>query len=222
MPKIRATKTRHPRSIDISGQRHERLCAKRYIGSDGRKSWWEIACDCGRTIKMPATEFRKGKQKSCGCAAHLYIAEAQKTHGMSKHPAYAVWRSMLARCLNPKHKAFKNYGARGITVCLRWQDSFENFWADMGGSYKKGLTLERVNNNRGYSKSNCRWATYSDQARNKRGNVIIPTPKGDMPLWKAVQESGIGQTTLLYRKSVGVPAERMFDKPDTARRFTTS
>src|SRR5574343_575843 len=76
-------------------------------------------------------------------------------HGMSKHPAYAVWRPMLARCGTPSHPAFKNYGARGITVCARWRKSFENFWEDMGPTYRRGLTLERTNNARGYSPANC-------------------------------------------------------------------
>ncbi len=141
---------------------------------------------------------------------------------MSKHPAYAVWRSMLDRCRLPQHQAYANYGGRGIKVCARWQASFENFWQDMGPTYRSGLTLERKNNARGYSPKNCMWATRTAQARNKRGNRMIDTPKGKMLLSEASELSGIGTTTLLYRVAHRWPANRLFDAPDFRNRLTTS
>jgi hypothetical protein len=135
-----------------------------------------------------------------------------ETHGMSRHPAYAVWRSMKNRCELDTHHAWHNYGGRGITVCGRWH-LFKNFWADMGETYKPGLSLERTDNNLGYCPQNCQWVTPRQQARNTRSNRMIKTPQGEMLLIEASELSGIGMTTLLYRHAVGWEPERMFDKP---------
>lgn len=94
-------------------------------------------------------------------------------HGMTGHPVHRAWVDMKARCQNPNSASYKNYGARGITVCERWLHSFPNFLEDMG-ERPKGLTLERINNDSGYYPDNCRWATWSDQNSNKRAHGAVP------------------------------------------------
>ena len=116
-----------------------------------------------------ASEFAKGSTNSCGCSTAQFISKSRTTHGMSRHPVYAVWRSMIDRCKLPTHQAWANYGGRGIAVCGHWK-KFENFWADMQAAYRAGLTLERVENDRGYSKANCIWATHAEQANNRRNS----------------------------------------------------
>lgn len=91
-----------------------------------------------------------------------------KTHGMHDTPEYKVWSGIKQRCLNPKNPAFINYGGRGITVCDEWIDSFEQFYADMGPRPSSKLTLERVDNDKGYSRDNCKWATRAEQIWNRR------------------------------------------------------
>jgi len=98
-------------------------------------------------------------------------------NGQSRNPVYIAWSNMMARCNNPSYPKYEHYGARGITVCDRWQ-SFENFLADMGESYVSGHTLERLRVNEGYSIENCMWADFHAQSRNKRTNVMI-TYKGE-------------------------------------------
>lgn len=121
-------------------------------------------CECGVEKRVSVHAVKSGKTKSCGC---LRITKA-KTHGMSKIPEYAIWVAMKARCYNESSKDYKDYGGRGITVCDRWISSFTNFIEDMGVRKEKGLTLDRRNNDEGYSPENCKWVTASEQACNKR------------------------------------------------------
>ena len=202
---------------DITGLRFGYLTATRRVGSlqtgTGLRPLWEVRCDCGRVKQMVSSIYCKGEQKSCGCQRYEIIASVNRTHGMSRHPAYWVWRSMVDRCKLPTHQAWANYGGRGITVCPEWQ-SFETFWADMGPTYRRGLALERKDNAAGYSPANCEWATHRKQANNRRGNVYIPTWFGPITVAEASRLTGIGHTTLLYRLSVGADPSTMLSTPD--------
>lgn len=210
---------------DLRGMKFQKLRPLDYLGNDGRRSLWRCVCDCGGERVVRSTQLTSGEVKHCGSrACEKEVRGASKrgprTHGMSQHPAYWIWRSMRDRCRLPTHQAWHNYGARGIYVCERWQ-SFEKFWADMGDSYQRGLTIDRIDNEGPYSPSNCRWASYHQQARNQRGNRMIQTPQGEMPLWEASRVSGIGKTTLAYRVAVGWPPERLFEKPHWSNRSQT-
>lgn len=211
----------HHRAKDISGLRVGYLTALRYHGSDGRKSLWVVVCDCGTEKLMDPSELKKqGKRgviASCGCKRKETIVARNTRHGMSKHPAYAVWRSMMDRCRLPTHQAWANYGARGITVCARWADSFDNFWEDMGPTYKPGLTLDRIDNSAGYHPENCRWATYTEQANNTRSNRMVAGKTAA----QLAQDLGIKRSTMYYRLAAGVPEARLGEAPDVSRRFTT-
>lgn len=118
---------------------------------------------------------------------------------------YSIWGAMIRRCESPKHKHYHNYGGRGINVCQRWRNSFSDFLADMGPTYKAGLTIERINNDLGYNKENCRWATRAEQRRNNRFLRIIDTPKGRMCMKDAALEFGINRRTLTTRLERGEP-----------------
>lgn len=211
----------HHRARDITGARSHSLTAIAYAGSDGKKSLWKVRCDCGKELIMPATEFLKGKQKSCGCQRSAEISAALSTHGMSKHPVYAVWRSMRDRCRLPTHQAWANYGGRGIKVCPEWDTSFEAFWRDMGSAYQKGLSLDRIDVDGNYTPENCRWVSMKTQGRNKRNNWVIETPWGRMTVSEAAEKSNIGVTTLLYRLNHKCPKDLLFATPDVTNRFTT-
>lgn len=214
----------HHRAVDMTGQTQGYLTLTHYVGSNGHKSLWQALCVCGSTKIIAASEFRKMQKRnietSCGCQLKATQSRKQRTHGMSKHKAFAVWRSMNDRCRLPTHQAWKNYGGRGITVCGEWQHSFQNFWDDMGSTYAEGLTLERKDNSQGYSPDNCIWATPRRQARNTRGNHLVATPWGLVTAAEASERSGIKYTTLLYRLSQGVSGVQLFEPPDCTRKFT--
>lgn len=206
----------HHRTPNLTGQTFGRLTVVGYAGSDGKKSHWTVRCECGAEKTVVGSELRKGKTNSCGCL-RLEMVKKPRSHGMSYQPQYATWRAMVDRCRLPSHKAYARYGGRGITVCPEW-DTFEKFWEDMGPTYVPGLSLDRIDNNAGYSKDNCRWTDRKTQSRNKRNNRMIDTPKGRMLICEASDVSGINVTTLCYRLGAGWPTERLFDPPDFTNR----
>lgn len=119
-------------------------------------------CECGTIKTVDYYSIKNGLTNSCGCEHKPNLK-----HSLCNSPEYRSWNGMKIRCTNPKHKQYKDYGGRGITVCPEWLNSFEQFYNDMGKRLN-GKTLDRINNNKGYEPSNCRWATKSEQAQNKR------------------------------------------------------
>jgi hypothetical protein len=199
---------------------------ERHDCPDGKHWRWRASCKCGGERLMHETDMgptTKAKFCSKNCPfLSSYISKNRTSHGMSRHPAYAVWRSMTDRCKLPTHQAWHNYGARGITVCKRWAD-FTKFWEDMGATYVHGLDLDRENNNGNYTPKNCRWTTRRINTRNRRKSVYVESPWGRINLAEAVEKSGIGHTTLLYRLSRGITdSDLLFVKPNVKHKFTTS
>lgn len=194
-----------------------------YQGARKGKSIWAFRCVCGREVMLAATEAAKQRKRgvmtSCGCKRRETISAKNTTHGMSHHKAFHVWRSMNDRCHLPTHQAWRNYGARGITVCARWRQSFNAFWEDMGPTYREGLTLERLDNSAGYTPENCTWRGRVAQARNKRTNVRVSTPWGMLTAAEAADRAGLNRSTVYYRLAAGVPEHRLLEAPDYGRKF---
>ena len=124
-------------------------------------------CICGNIVRLDTYNVRSGVSKSCGCYRNKISAEINIKHGFHNHILYQTWNSMMQRCNNEKRKAYKNYGGRGIIVCERWL-KVENFIEDMFPTFKKGLSIDRINPDGNYELSNCRWTDSFTQARNTR------------------------------------------------------
>lgn len=158
---------------DLTGRTFGRLTGIVRVGSDPHgTATWEFLCECGTRVTRTGTEVTRGKTLSCGCLRRDIAPVMNATHGEWGCAEWQTWSSMRARCENVSHKAYANYGGRGIMVCERWS-SYENFLADMGRRPSPAHSLDRINNGLGYTPDNCRWASRSVQSRNRRTNVLI-------------------------------------------------
>lgn len=183
----------------LIGQRFERLLVVEYVGA-GK---WSCNCDCGNTVSVMTTNLTSGNSRSCGCLQ----TERRFKHGMSGTPMHGAWRQMFQRCENPKDPAYHNYGGRGITVCDEWHE-FSQFLADMGVR-PKGFQLDRIDNEKGYSKGNCRWVTAKANLNNTRANHLISFNGETLTIHQWSEKLGIPATTITYRAKHGWPVEKV-------------
>lgn len=156
---------------DLTGKRFNKLVVlHRVENGKGDKSRWKCVCDCGNETTVSGINLKTGAVKSCGCLRHM----KHNTHHLSNTRLYRIWNAMKNRCYLKTHHAYSYYGARGITVCDEWKDSFESFydWAISNG-YSENLTIDRINNSEGYYPGNCKWVTREEQVNNRRSCIRI-------------------------------------------------
>jgi hypothetical protein len=158
--------------LDITGMKFGNLTALRFLHKIGYIQIWEVQCTCGHVKPMRKISITNNKALRC---RKCYLENPHKPikHGMSQSSEYRSWQELRYRCLNKKSHAYKDYGGRGITVCSEWINSFENFLRDMGLKPFENASIDRIDNSKGYSKENCRWANQITQCNNTRWNKII-------------------------------------------------
>ncbi len=199
---------------DLTGRKYNRLTVLRFHNkTKSRNSKWVCLCDCGNESSVVGSQLIDGSIKSCGCLRVekcSVTGSTNKQHGQANTKTYHVWESMKARCLNPNNNAFNNYGGRGIAICERWLNSYENFLADMDEAPEK-MTLERKNNELGYYKENCIWASVKTQSNNRRTNHVINTANGPMTVTEAAEHFGLKPVTIFARIRNGWPQDRWLE-----------
>ena len=167
------------------------------------------ACECGVVKEVCAHSLFTGVSKSCGCYDREVLTKRNTSHGMNRTPVYKAWQHMKERCYDLKNSEYHRYGGRGIMVCSRWQDSFENFFEDMGDKPSKEHSLDRINVNGNYEPENCRWATIEQQANNKEQSIKYEF-RGEILTMKQISRIiGIPYTTLITRRNKGWDFERI-------------
>jgi hypothetical protein len=160
------------RRKELTGRRFGRLLVLRFAGIRKSRTRWFCRCDCGKDVVVRADNLLAGETRSCGCYHLDMLRWRSRTHGdtvgykLSKE--YRVWMNMKGRCLYSKHTSYKNYGGRGVRVCKRWLNSFEDFLADVGRAPGPEYTIDRIDNDGNYEPGNVRWATWAQQTNNKR------------------------------------------------------
>lgn len=185
----------HPTNLD--GQVFGRL---RVIGRGAKKNYLLCACSCGTKKEIYRSNVLRGKTVSCGCR-RLEVGIENRTHGRTGSREHQIWLHMKARSGRPTSKDYENYGGRGITVCERWM-AFGNFIEDMG-ECPDGMSIDRIDNDKGYSPENCRWATRTQQNRNRRNTVRIEFDGESKTLGEWAEVTGINAKTIGTRLASG-------------------
>jgi len=201
-----------PRFIDLTGQRFGRLTVLGFGGmtttpNGARHAAWDCICDCGRTCKGRGVMLRHGHKKSCGCLQPEVVAKLRKTHGQSRLPEFKVWTQMRARCLGDADSHL--YRDKGISVCDRWRESFENFLADMGPKPSPRHSIDRIDSNGNYEPANCRWALPVVQANNTSRNVNLTYAGETMSAAQWADRFNLKRSTVYARIDRGWPVERV-------------
>lgn len=148
---------------NLRGKRFGKLLVEEWVGN----SRWRCACDCGKETLVLTANLNRGNTTSCGCIRKIESSKRNTTHGLSNTHVYKTWLSVRRRCREKQNAAYKDYGAKGIDVIDRWHDSVEEFVKDVGHPPSPIHTLDRIDNSKGYQPDNVRWATPTEQSRNR-------------------------------------------------------
>lgn len=178
--------------LDVTGERYGKLVAIRRVGTVKKgSSLWEFQCDCGNLHQTGLGNVRHNGTTSCGC-------HKTRRHNLSRSPEYNAWSNMIKRCTNPTVSCFRYYGGRGISVCKRWMDSFDDFLSDMG-KRPEGYSLDRIDSNGNYCPENCRWSTKVQQVNNRRNNLWMEHEGKRLTMAQWAREKGMSVGMIRHR-----------------------
>lgn len=211
---------------DHTGQRFGRLVAMKRNGHRGKDIVWKCKCDCGSVVDVIVSCLRNGHTTSCGCWRREMVHTIAMTHGATRSSdpimkrCYAAWQTMKRRCYDSGFISFENYGARGITVCESWRESFEAFMTDMGLPPTARHSVDRKDNDGNYEPLNCRWATQREQNRNTRANIYLTINGVTRLLVEWAELAGLKYQCVRSRLRMGWTPEDAIAKPRRNTRWS--
>lgn len=213
--------------FDLSGKTFGRLRVESVAGKTGSNNTiWRCVCQCGKVRNVIGSCLTSGHTASCGCISTDRIREIgyqQRRHGYSRpngshSPTYTSWEAMRSRCSDPAAIGYRNYGGRGITVCDKWNRSFDAFLADMGERPSRQTTLDRIDVNGNYEPGNCRWASKSQQCRNTRYNLVLEFNGKSLCVADWADELKMSRNAIYLRIKQGWSVERTLTTPVKSRK----
>lgn len=200
--------------IDLTGQRFGMWTVIKSAENLSSSTMWLCKCDCGTVKPVRTYNLRKGTSKSCGCNSHEHLKNRERNYptDVRIRRLYESWRNMLQRCNDIHNPGYKNYGGRGIKVCEEWKD-YVTFarWAIKNG-YADNLTIDRIDNNKGYCPSNCRWATVHEQINNRRNSRFVSIDGATKTITTWAREFDIEPNTFRRRLDRGMDPKEALTK----------
>lgn len=200
---------------DILNKRFGRLVvlweSHQYFGRR-KRFFYRCICDCGRLKTIDRDSILSKTTQSCGCLQKERARKANTTHGKRSLRVYNIWNDMVSRCKNKNSIEYKRYGSKGINVCLDW-NKFEKFYKDMGDPPTSKHSIDRIDNDRGYLKENCRWATSKEQARNRKSTILHTINGQTKPLIEWCEIHNKSHATVYMRIRRGWSKDRALKEP---------
>lgn len=205
------------RILDLTGHTFGRLTVVSFAGRNAKNLIvWNCLCSCGNECFRTSSDLRnksiRNRRRSCGCLAVDVTRERSVSHGETNSPTYRSWHSMKDRCLRSLATGFDRYGERGITICDRWLNSFEAFRDDMGERPSLDYSIDRIDNNGNYEPGNCRWATRTEQANNRKKQkprLLIEFNGESLTVNEWAKRIGVQPGTIHHRRWRGLPVDEV-------------
>lgn len=198
--------------VDLTGTKCGSVSVIERAASKNGKATWKCQCACGSEFVAVGSSLRMGRVKGCPACAKSHAMASITKHGATGTPEYVSYNAMKQRCYYPKNKRYERYGGRGVKVCNRWLESFDNFISDMGQMPSPGMSIERLDTDGDYEPSNCIWATRTEQANNRSNNTPIEIDGCTKNLTQWSREYGVNRTVIMRRLQRGITGKALIQK----------
>ena len=203
-----------PKCINLVGQKFGKLTVIKISGHDNHgKITWECHCECGNATVSTTGDLRSGSSRSCGCSRNGKIMPLTFARSINAVPEWLAWKNIIQRCTNPHHKAYENYGGRGIKICDEWKNDFLAFYNHIGKRPTPKHEVDRIDNEVGYVPENVRWATRKEQSNNRRSNRLITYKEKTMTISQWADEIGIDRKSIQNRIRAGWSVDKTLTEP---------